>query len=726
MIKATKQGAWLLVVALLIIGACKSGSGGRDGSMQAGKDYPVYGGNKAGNRYSPLTHLDTINVKELKLAWSYFANNRDSSSWERSGREIQCQPIVVDGILYGTSSELNLFALDAATGHQVWRFQPPDGQINVNRGVMYWQAGPDKRVLYSVGSWLYAVDALTGKSIASFGNNGRVDLHQGLGVNLDHDVGELSVTSTSPGVICKNTLVMGSSVSEGGNAAPGHVRGFDVVTGRLIWVFHTVPQPGEPGYETWPKDAYQRIGGANCWGGLSVDEERGTVYFGTGSPSCDFYGGDRQGTNLYANCVVALEAETGSLKWYFQAIRHDLWDRDFPCPPNLATIMHEGRRTDVVVQAGKNGLVYVLDRQTGRPIFPIEERAVPLRGLPGEHPYPSQLFPLKPLPLCRQVFTAADITNISPKAEAYVRRAFAQFPASTSNYQPPAEEGTLLTGYSGGAEWGGNAIDPEGIFYQNANEYTWELKMTSEKEPASLPSGKQLYRRNCASCHGADRKGSKAEFPGLLDLQKRLQPAGIDQVIRQGRGRMPAFQYLQVKQRRAITAYLLNSEQAGAKLAVNHNDRPETVKQRDLFPYDPPYTPKLWRRFNDQDGYNAMRPPWGTLNAINLNTGDYLWRIPLGEFPELSTRGVPITGTDSYGGPVVTAGGLIFIASTRDEKFRAFNKRTGRQLWEYQLPAGGFASPVSYEVNGRQYIAIAAGGGRGSKIGGWYMAFTLK
>jgi quinoprotein glucose dehydrogenase len=728
-----KPGVRLAVLALLIVVGCKGpATDESDLVMQAGRNYPVYGGNKAGNRYSPLNQVDTSNVTGLQQAWSYFANNKDSTGEADGGGEIQCQPIVVNGMLYGTSTELNLFALDAATGRQVWKFEPirKNQQFNNNRGVMYWEEGEDKRIFYTAGAWLYAVNALSGKSITTFGSDGRVDLHEGLGDSLSHDVSSLSVKSTSPGVIYKNTLVMGSSVSESGDAAPGHVRAFDVVTGKLKWVFHTIPLPGEPGYETWPAGAFQRMGAANTWGGLSVDEKRGTVYFGTGSPSCDFYGGDREGSNLYANCIISLDAQTGKLKWYFQAIRHDLWDRDFPCQPNLATITHAGRKTDVVVQAGKDGLVYVLDRETGKSIFPIEERPVPVAGLPGEHPYPTQLYPLKPLPLSRQVFTEADITNISPAAHEYVKKAFAQFPKSSSNYEPPGEAGTLLPGYSGGAEWGGNAVDPAGIFYQNANEYAWELKMISkdqrEKEMASLSKGNLLYSAHCAACHGADRKGSGDVFPSLLNIQQKKTPAEIGQLVKSGKGRMPAFQFLSEAERNSITAFLLNREARLPKGPDNHIDTSLKGTNKPDFPYEPPYSPKVWRRFNDQDGYNALRPPWGTLNAIDLNTGDYLWRIPLGEYPELTRKGVPITGTDSYGGPVVTAGGLIFIASTRDEKIRAFNKRTGQQLWEHHLPAGGFATPITYEASGKQFIAIAAGGGRGSKDGGWYVAFSLK
>ena len=482
-----------------------------------------------------MTQINADNVKDLQVAWTYFANDKpDSTKKVPDPREIQCQPIVVDGVLYGTSAEVNLFALNAGTGEQLWKFSPVKAKqsYRTTRGVMYWESGDDKRIFFTAGSFLYAVDAIAGTSITTFGDSGRVDLHQGLADNLDHDVSALSVTASSPGVIYKNTLVMGSTVSEGGNAAPGHIRAFDVLTGKLKWVFHTIPQPGEFGYDTWPKDAYKKIGGTNSWGGMSLDEKRGVVYFGTGSPASDFFGGDREGMNLFSNCIVALDAETGKMKWYFQGIHHDLWDRDFPCPPNLATINYDGKKTDVVVQASKDGFVYVLDRDTGESVFPVEERPVPTDGLPGEYPYPTQKFVLKPLSLTKQLITEEDLTDISPEANAFVKKRFSEFPKMESRFQPPTEQGTLLFGYSGGAQWGGNAIDPEGILYQNANHAPWELKMINkedrDKESASLSPGNALYNSNCASCHGDDRKGSGTIIPSLVDVGKKLSADEID------------------------------------------------------------------------------------------------------------------------------------------------------------------------------------------------------
>jgi len=722
----------LLTLGLLVLVGCTDKDFNQDvTSLDVGMDFPAYGGNKANNRYSPLTQINADNVKNLKVAWTYFANDDPDTSINAisRARPIQCQPIVVDGILYGTSAELNLFALDAATGDEMWKFEPHSKNLHSNRGVMYWEEDTDRRIFYTAGSFVYAVNALNGEPIITFGDSGKVDLHEGLSDNIDHDVKNLHVTATSPGVIYKNALVIGSSLSEGGDAAPGHIRAFNVVNGKLKWVFHTIPQPGEDGYDTWPPDAYQKIGGSNNWAGMSVDEKRGVVYFGTGSPSSDFFGGAREGANLFSNCVIALDAETGEMKWYFQAIKHDLWDRDFPCPPNLATITHNGEKKDVVVQAGKDGIVYVLDRDTGESIFPIEEKPVPVTGLSGEHPYPTQKFVSKPRPLMKQLLTEEDLTDISPEANAFVKQRFKAFPKMESPFQPPSVDGTLLFGYSGGAEWGGNAIDPDGILYQNTNHVPWELKMISrksrDKESLSLSPGNALYARNCSACHSVDRKGSGSIIPALVDVGKKYTPADIDKIISTGIGRMPAVQNLSDDNRKAIVGFLLNKEVVPPRDQHELNSESASAPKPD-FPYVPEYTAHIWQPFTDQNGYNAIKPPWGTLNAIDLNTGDYLWTVPLGEFPELTKKGIPITGTETYGGPVVTASGLIFIASTRDGRIRAFDRKTGKVLWEYQLPACGFATPITYEVDGKQYVAIAAGGGRGTKPGGWYMAFALE
>lgn len=698
---------------------------------ETGENFPVYGGNLSGDRYSPLDEINLQNVKSLKVAWTY--DSRDSVDIKATGRvnEIQCQPIVVDGVLYGTNSRLKLFALNAGTGDQIWKFDPENNKINVNRGVVYWENGDDKRILYTVGSSFYAVNAANGKLVESFGNKGTVDLHEGVDDGLDRDVSSLSVRATSPGIVFKDIFIIGSAVSEGGDAAPGYIRAFDVKTGRLKWVFHTIPQPGEIGYDTWPKDAYKKIGGVNNWSGMVVDEKRGAVYFGTGSPSSDFYGGEREGMNLFGNCIISLDCNTGKLNWYFQTVHHDLWDRDIAQPPNLTTIHKDGKDIDVVVAATKDGLVYVLNRDNGESIFPIEERDVPTDGaLPGEKPWPTQKFPLKPKPLSRQVYTEEDISDISPEAQTYLRRQFELY-RTDNKFTPPSTKGTIAFGYSGGPEWGGAAVDQNGILYQGTNDNPWVLRMidtaTRNQKLASLSRGNQLYALNCAACHGQNRQGSGTEFPSLININQRRTYDEVQSIVLKGKGRMPSFQHLSQDERDQIVDFLFG---ATPRMAASLNRKVEettsdTANKKVVFGFEPRYVIEEWRKLFDPNGYPGVKPPWGTLNAIDLNTGEYLWKVPLGEFPELTAKGIPVTGTESYGGPVVTAGDLIFIAGTRDERIRAFDKKTGEVVWEYQLPAGGFATPVTYSVGGKQYVVIAVGGSRGLKPGGFYIAFSL-
>ncbi|HEY4335400.1 MAG TPA: c-type cytochrome, partial [Puia sp.] len=580
-------------------------------------DYPAYGGNKQNNRYSPLTHIDTSNVAHLTLAWTY--NSADSNGAAKHEHEIQCQPIVINGILYGTSSTLKLFALDAATGEKRWQFDPfknKKPRINQCRGVSYWTDGDkDQRIFYAAGADLWCIDANTGAPVRSFGDSGKTSLY--IGLDNNHPVEGLYVTATSPGVIYKDLLILGSAVSESGDAAPGYVRAFDVRTGRLVWNFHTIPQPGEPGYDTWPKDAYKWVGGVNNWSGLSLDEKRGAVYFGTGSPSSDFYGGDRPGDNLYSDCILSLDAATGKLIWYFQTIHHDLWDRDIPCPPNLTTIRRNGKPVDVLVQTTKDGVVYVLDRNTGTSLFPLEDRPVPQAGLPGEHPAATQRYPQLPAPLAHQTITEDDLTTISPEAHRYVQDIFnttTNAKTTPNKFLPPDTTGTLLVGYSGGAEWGGNAVDPDGVFYQNSNEAPWLLKMISrtdrQKQLAAenARSGSALYAVNCSACHGADRKGNGHEIPDLTTVNKRLSPADINAILLHGQNRMPSFTQLPDPQRNALIRYLLGNNNA---VAAEHRETAKTTNNHSPFPYQPKYSAAHWDKFTDSAGYPGIKPPWG-------------------------------------------------------------------------------------------------------------------
>ncbi|MDB5261278.1 MAG: Pyrrolo-quinoline quinone [Adhaeribacter sp.] len=489
----------------------------------AGKEWPVYGGNAAANRYSGLKQINTGNVKNLQVAWTYHTGDNTGNR----GTEMQSQPIIINGILYTTSPKLKVLALDAATGALRWQFDPfrdKEPTLHANRGVVYWESGADKRILFTAGPVLYALDATTGLPVNTFGENGQVNLYEGLG----RDVKGFYVVATTPGIVYHNLLILGSRVSENADAAPGFVRAYDIRSGKIAWVFRTLPQPGEFGADTWPTDAGKTVGGVNVWSGMSLDQDRGLVFLPTGSASFDFYGGNRPGQNLFANCVVALKAATGERVWHFQTVHHDLWDRDLPCQPNLVTVMHQGKKIDAVAQATKSGFIFLLDRETGKPLFPVEERPVPTDGLPGEHPWPTQPFPLKPAPFARQQFTPADITDISPAAHDFVAARLKQVKTGRS-FIPPSKEGTVIfPGFDGGAEWGGNAFDPEsGILYINANEMPWILTMVEAKPKGKelVSAGHGLYLQHCASCHGPDRMGDKHIYPTLVKIQSWLSQA---------------------------------------------------------------------------------------------------------------------------------------------------------------------------------------------------------
>jgi quinoprotein glucose dehydrogenase len=678
---------------------------------QRSVDWQRHGGDATGNQYSPLSQVNTKNVRKLKVAWTYNSGGKRADN--RS--QIQCNPIVVNGVLYGTSARLEVFALDAATGRRIWAFDafsglPGKNSQNVNRGVVYWAGSGDERILFTIGPNLYALNAKTGKPIPDFGLAGTVDLRDGLGRAAAH----LFVNSRTPGAIYRDLLVLGTTVSEGpGPSAPGHIRAYDVRTGKIRWMFHTIPYPGEYGYETWPEDAWKRSGGANAWSGITVDEKRSLVFLPTGSAAFDFWGGNRAGANLFANCVLALNAATGERVWHFQTVHHDIWDRDLPAAPNLVTVRHNGHRVDGVAQITKSGHVFLLDRETGKPLFPVEERPVPLSDLKGEVASPTQPVPLKPPPFARQTFTEVDVTDISPQSHAQVLERLKKTRTGRS-FIPPSAAGTVIfPGYDGGGEWGGSAFDPKtGILYVNSNEMPWILNMVDISEARHTQRGQRIYNQYCATCHGLNREGDPQQtFPNLVNVSKKMSRMEAARLVEEGKGVMPSFRFLSDAEKQALVGFLFG--------AVSEPDD-EKVEA------GIPYTHTGYNRFLDPDGYPAVKAPWGTLNAIDLNSGSIAWTVPLGEFPELTKRGIPQTGTENYGGPVVTAGGLLFIAATKDEKFRAFDKKTGKVLWETKLPAGGYATPCTYMVKGKQYVVIAAGGGKmGTPSGDAYVAFAL-
>ena len=648
-------------------------------------------------RYSPLTQVNKSNVTQLRVAWTY------ESGDHFKGSEMQSNPVVVGGVLYATTPTLKVIALDAATGKQLWKFDPsngaPAGPRFRHRGVVV----HGDRVFVTYRNWLYALHAASGVPVGTFGTDGRVDLREGLGRPAD----KLTVTASTPGVVFEDLLIMGSTVPETLPSAPGDIRAFDIHTGKIRWSFHTIPHPGEPGYETWPPDAWKIVGGANAWAGVSLDETRGMVFAATGSTSFDFYGANRKGDNLYADSVIALDARTGKYAWHFQGLKHDVWDLDFPAAPSLVTVTRNGRKVDAVAQVTKTGFVFVLDRVTGKPLFPIEYRRVPASTIDGEELSPTQPVPVMPPPFARSRLTESMLTRRTPEARAAV---MAQFRALKSGlFAPPSREGTIIfPGVDGGAEWGGAAFDPESaLLFVNSNEMPWLVRLIPNDDTS-------LYKSKCGACHRDDRAGTPAA-PSLIDIGTRKTRDQLIDVIRNGTGRMPGYPDLGSQNTNDLVDFLITGKDRGAD--------PELKK-------DPTYQKyridglDLWR---DPDGYPPLTPPWGTLNAIDLNAGTIRWKIPFGEYPELVAKGLRNTGSDNYGGPVVTASGLLFIGATNfDRKFRAYDKLSGKLLWETTLPAAGNATPSIYSIDGRQYIVIACGGGKnGAPSGSSIVAFAL-
>jgi len=651
-------------------------------------DWRCYGKDPGFTHFSRLDQINKSNVGNLRVAWVHHTGHGDSNL----KTTIECNPLVVNGTVYVTSPVLEVIALDGATGRQIWKYNPfpfeydflyswpvyvfallalsalvwalirtrrrknvavavtvqcgaaifllagisldPRHFLNPmnqerrqgpSRGLSYWESGSDKRILFAGGHHLIALNALTGSPIAGFGEAGSVDLTRGLGRNLD---GQMYAVTT-PGVVYKDLIIIGAKVGEGPlPAAPGDVRAFDVRTGEQKWIFHTIPHPGEPGYKTWPADTWKHVGGANPWGGMSLDPARGYVFVPTGSATFDFFGGDRAGMDLFADSVIALHADTGTLVWYYQTIHHNLWDYDLASPPNLVTVQRDGKPVDAVVQPSKSGFVFVLNRDTGTPLFPVEERPVPHSTLAGEQAWPTQPVPLKPPPLARTEITENDLTDITPQAHEFALREFRKA-ATARMYVPPSTNLAIVTpGFHGGANWSGSSVDPR-----------------------------------------------------------------------------------------------------TARLVVNSNDIPFTLRMK---------SPTFWQpyrwsfygfhRFADQNGYPAIKPPWGKLTEIDLNTGNFVWQIPLGEYPELTAQGIPITGAENAGGSAITAGGLIFIGSTSDQRFRAFDVDTGKILWQTKLDAAAQAAPSTYSINGKQYVVTAAAGGSmvESPAGDEFVAFALQ
>jgi quinoprotein glucose dehydrogenase len=648
-------------------------------------------GDNGGRRYSALNQINRGNVAQLQQAWIYHSGDGKNN--------LQCNPIVVGDLMIAPTAGRHMVGVNAETGKEVWRFKP-DGRPAF-RGLIYWPGSSNaaERVMFCAGKYLYALDPKTGNVITSFGENGRALLS-------GNSEGASGAATAGPAIFQQIIVVPGFYKD---------VWGFDVVTGKQLWTFHTVPQPGEFGYDTWD---HTEDYAANCWAGMCLDDTRGIAYIGTAAAKPNFTGVTHLGDNLFANCLIALDARTGQRLWHFQLIPHDIWDLDMSAPPNLATITRDGKKVDVVAVLNKGADTLLLDRVTGKPIFPFRMRRAPTSDLPGEVTAPYQPDLELPERFNKLVFTAADLTDRTPEAAAFASNAFKSV---TTGFYRPASLGhpNLFYGIDGGAEWSGACVDPDGRLYISANNLAWMISVFRDDDPpenSSAPKtpGRRLYEANCAQCHGLDKMGIGVA-PPLRGLRFRLQDEDIVRQIRTGKNGMPAFAALSETDVKLVTDYLLLRE------GTNQPPPPEKSER-------PRYGFNGYPRFLDNEGYPASKPPWGTLNCLDLNTGKLLWTVPLGEYPALAAQGVPRTGTENYGGAIVTAGGLLFCSGTRDSKIRAFDKDTGAELWSGSLPWVGSAPPTTYLLNGRQYVVIASTGnklGKQSEYGDAYVAFAL-
>jgi quinoprotein glucose dehydrogenase len=694
--------------------AAQAASFGLPADPAAQMDWSAYNGGVDGDHFSSLSQITPANVAGLKQVWRVDVG---------SDGGLQANPLVVGRVVYGYGPTLQVFALDGATGKQLWKFDSGIVGRQPSRGMSYWTDGKESRLFAYIMNYLYALDPATGKPIPSFGEGGRLDMRK----DLDSDYTQNWVALTTPGILYKDNLILGFRAPETNPAPHGDIRAYNVRTGKLVWSFHTIPHPGEPGYEMWPNGAWKTAGAANNWAGMAVDAKRGLVFVPTGSAVSDFYGFDRVGNDLYANCLLALDAATGKMVWHFQGVHHDIWDRDFPSAPALVTVMHDGKRVDAVAQTTKQGFVFVFDRVTGKPLFPIEERSFPASTVPGEVASKTQPIPLAPAPFARQLLTADMLTTRTPEAHQWALEQFKSFRSEGLFIPFSVDMQTIVfPGFDGGAEWGGPAIDPRsGVIYINANDLAWTGGLTENKGDAS--PGEAIYQAQCAICHGSDRAGNPPAFPSLVDIDKRMKQTDFAETIHNGKGRMPGFASVTPSDTAALLRFLSAPMEPVPARAEGGNKR-ELAGNSPSSSTMPKYRFTGYRKFLDPDGYPAVAPPWGTLNAIDLNTGKYLWKIPLGNYPELAANGMADTGTENYGGPILTAGGVLFIGATLfDHKLHAFDPKTGTLLWQGDLPFAGDATPSTYMIDGKQYVVIATAGSRNPKgpQGAAYVAFAL-
>ncbi|MSU66871.1 MAG: c-type cytochrome [Opitutus sp.] len=656
------------------------------------RSWVVSHGDAGSRRYSALDQINRSNVSQLREAWTYHAKD--------GAANIQANPIVVDGVMFAPTPGRAIVAVDAGSGIELWRFTlEAPARIGLDdaparRGLVFWpgDARHGPRIVFASGKWVYALEPKSGRPVVSFGENGRTPLPTG---------------GTAVGVIWKGTYVV--------PGLTGDLYAFNLGTGALIWRFHTIPKAGEFGADTWRGPTRD---GAHPWGGVALDEDRGIVYLAVGAARPDFIGVGRHGDNLYSDCLVAINARTGNRLWHFQNIRHDIWDLDNPAPPNLATITREGRRVDVVACVTKTGATLLLDRVTGQTVFPFRLRRAPVSTLPGEVTAPYQPDPELPQPFSSPEFKLSEVTDRTPAAHDFVLAQVQR--ASFGWFEPPSEGRPLLYHSSrGGAEWTGACIDvPTGRLYVSTNNLLSIATVLAsdelERDPSAPPSeGEKIFQQTCAGCHGPAREGV-GMVPTLVGLRHRTTDDEVIALLKNGRSPMPPAPPMSLEQQGFLLDFLMRRNQP-------------PPRRRSRTQAGPDYIAVAYRFIKDAEGYPGTKPPWGLLNCIDLNTGRILWRVPLGEYPELTLQGVPKTGTENFGGPTVTAGGLVFCAGTADEKIRAFDKDTGEELWSAKLPRGGYAPPTVYQAGGTQYVVIAAtGGGKvGTATGDAYVAFAL-
>jgi len=686
---------WLPIVILILLCAACSGDNNRDTG-----EWPTFGHDASNNKFSQLVTIDTTNVSKLQEVW------RHEASVEGGG--VYFNPVMVDHRVIGLMPSNNLVALDATTGKLLWEFVPDSSAIpNWSRGITY----HDGRIFLISGGTLYAIRAADGKVVEEFGTHGRVDFYTGLDV-ADSMRTRVPVSSNAPGVVYKDLFIVGCKVPDELPSISGDIRAFNIHSGKLEWTFHVIPKPGEYGAETWNADARSRNGGANCWAGMALDAERGIVFVPTASPSFDFYGADRPGQNLFANCLLALDASTGKRIWHFQTTHHDLWDRDNGSPPNLVTVTRNGNKIDAVALVTKMGYLFLFDRETGASLFEVNEVPVDtISSMPGEKPWPTQPLPVNP-PFVRQGYKE----EFFGRSSSWIKQEIAKNKYKTGIYEPPSLEGSIILPTAhGGANWGGATVNPQSnTLFVNATDIPWILKLTdlAKIREANQLNPEILYRTYCSNCHGADKKG-KGIGPDLTGRAKKYSNKQITSILEKGAPPMPSFKFLSGPQIAAIVAYVKDTV---AQVSFETSGIPENNERYGFNGYN---------FYLDPEGNPAIAPPFGTMSAIDLNTGDIVWQVPLGEDPQFRKLGISNSGMFNRGGAIATAGGLVFIAATGDHMFRAFDQRTGKVLWQQELPGMATSIPSTYSADGRQYVVVSVNGNNANNFKGGYIAFAL-